>query len=178
MGLFKWINKLAFISNWGRLGGIHGIIVMFVYRIGNIIYYKVNVPILKQVLWILYRMIDLLIIRLFMNCEFPAQSQIGKKLHLPHGAKGIIINPFTKIGDHVTILHQVTFGQSKEIRKAPEVCDYAYIGVGAKILGGIRIGTNSKVGANAVVLTSVPDNCTAVGVPSVIKGKQKETVIK
>lgn len=171
MGLFKWINKLAFISNWGRLGGIHGLIVMFVYRIGNNIYYKVNVPILKQVLWIVYRMIDLLIIRLFMNCEFPAQSQIGKKLHLPHGAKGIIINPFTKIGDHVTILHQVTFGQGKESRKAPEVCDYAYIGVGAKVLGGIRIGKNSKVGANAVVLTPVPDNCTAVGVPSVIKNK-------
>ncbi|MFD9628590.1 serine O-acetyltransferase [Peribacillus muralis] len=167
MGLFKWLNKLALFNNWGRLGGIHGVIVMFVYRIGNIIYYKVNIPILKQLLWIMYRMIDLFIIRLFMNCEFPAQCQIGKDLRLPHGAKGIIINPFTKIGDHVTIFHQVTFGQNKESRQAPEVCNHAYIGVGAKLLGGIRIGTNSKVGANAVVLKSVPDHCTAVGVPSV-----------
>ncbi|WP_057914185.1 serine O-acetyltransferase [Peribacillus muralis] len=86
---------------------------------------------------------------------------------VPHGAKGIIINPFTKIGDHVTIFHQVTFGQNKESRQAPEVCNHAYIGVGAKLLGGIRIGMHSKVGANAVVLKSVPDHCTAVGVPSV-----------
>ncbi|ASS94680.1 serine O-acetyltransferase [Peribacillus simplex] len=178
MGLFKWFNKLAFIKNWGRLGGIHGIIVMFVYRIGNIIYYKVNIPILKQVLWIMYRMVDLLIIRLFLNCEFPGQCQIGKDLRLPHGAKGVLINPYCKIGDHVTIMHQVSLGQNKESKKAPIVCDYAYIGNGAKIHGGIRIGTNSKVGANAVVLTSVPDNCTAVGVPSVIKGKQMDGVIK
>ncbi|MGG0847270.1 hypothetical protein [Peribacillus simplex] len=75
-------------------------------------------------------------------------------------------------------MHQVSFGQNKESKKAPIVCDYAYIGNGAKIHGGIRIGTNSKVGANAVVLTSVPDNCTAVGVPSVIKGKRKENVMK
>jgi serine O-acetyltransferase len=119
---------------------------MFVYRIGNIIYYKVNIPVLKQLLWILYRMIDLLIIRLFMNCEFPAQCQIGNDLRLPHGAKGIIINPFTKIGAHVTIMHQVTFGQNKESRQAPEVCNHAYIGVGAKLLGGIWIGMHSKVG--------------------------------
>jgi serine O-acetyltransferase len=118
-------------------------------------------------------MVDLLIIRLFLNCEFPGQCQIGKDLRLPHGAKGVLINPYCKIGDRATIMHQVSLGQNKESKKAPEVCDYAYIGN-----GGIRIGTNSKVGANAVVLTSVPDNCTAVGVPSVIKGKQKENVIK
>lgn len=171
MGLFKWLNTLAFFRTWGRLGGIHGIIVMSVYRTGNFIYYKLKIPILRHVLWIFYRLVDLLVIRLFMNCEFPAQCQIGKNLNLPHGAKGILLNPFAKIGNDVTILHQVTLGQNKENRKAPEICDYAYIGAGAKLLGGIRIGTYSKVGANAVVVESVPDHCTAVGVPSVVKSR-------
>lgn len=86
---------------------------------------------------------------------------------LPHGLNGIIIHPSVRIGKNVTIMQQVTIGTRHE-NKSAVIGDHCFIGAGAKILGNIIIGNNVKIGANAVVLDSVPDNCTVAGVPAQI----------
>jgi serine O-acetyltransferase len=66
-------------------------------------------------------------------------------------------------------MQQVTLGQVATAG-APTVCRGAFIGAGAKVLGPIRIGEGARIGANAVVLTDVPDGATAVGIPARIIG--------
>lgn len=82
------------------------------------------------------------------------------KPHLPHGIRGIFISHNVKIGENATIFHQVTIGEGKD--GAPTIGDDCYIGVGAKIIGNIKIGNNVRIGANCVVVEDIPDNCTVV----------------
>ncbi len=77
--------------------------------------------------------------------------------YLPHGIKGIIISNQAVIGKEVTIYHQVTIGGGKD-GGSPVIGDYCLIGPGAKIIGGIRIGNNVKIGANCVVVKDIPEN--------------------
>lgn len=105
--------------------------------------------------------------RLIFSCDIPPTVSIGRYLHLPHFGLGVVIHPATIIGDNVTIYHQVTLGaRSNEWDVVIE--NNVILGAGAKILGNIRIGNNVKVGANSVVLMSVPDNKTVVGIPATI----------
>lgn len=90
---------------------------------------------------------------------------------LPHGLNGIVINEHCKFGKNVTIQHQVTFaGESDENGNpvAPTIGDNCFFGAGSKCIGGVNVGRNVKVGANAVVVKDVPDNCTVVGIPAKI----------
>lgn len=89
---------------------------------------------------------------------------------LPHGLNGIVIHEKARFGKNCTILHQVTFGGSvcNGQPVAPVVGDNCLFGAGAKILGGVNIGNNVKVGANAVVTKDMPDNVTCVGIPAKI----------
>ena len=80
--------------------------------------------------------------------------------NLPHGLNGIVISPNAVIGKNCTIFHQVTIGEGRD--GAPTVGDNCFIGVGAKIIGKIKIGDNVRIGANCVVFEDVPDNCTVV----------------
>lgn len=97
-------------------------------------------------------------------------AHFDSPLQLPHGLNGIVIHERTHIGKHCTILHQVTFGGTVRngVPVAPTCGDNCLFGAGAKILGGITIGNNVKVGANAVVTTDMPDNVTCVGIPAKI----------
>lgn len=79
---------------------------------------------------------------------------------LPHGIKGIVIAGGAKIGNNVTISHQVTIGRSKNL--VPIIGDNVYIGPGAKSFGGIQIGNNVRIGANCIVFQDIPDNATVV----------------
>lgn len=88
----------------------------------------------------------------------------------PHGLNGIIIHMKSVIGENATIYHQVTIASSKG--GTPIIGDNVVIGTGAKIIGGVHIGNNVKIGANAVVVKDIPDNCTVVGVPGVIVKKE------
>jgi serine O-acetyltransferase len=88
---------------------------------------------------------------------------IDEGLVLIHGYN-IVINPLVKIGKNCTILHEVTIGAIKG--GVPTIGDNVFIGCAAKILGGIKIGNNVKIGACAVVLEDVPDNATVVGFPA------------
>ncbi len=92
-------------------------------------------------------------------------DKIGKGLFIQHGFATVIAA--TSIGENCWINQQVTVGYSAE-KTAPYIRDNVTINAGAKVIGGIRVGNNSIVGANAVVVRNVPDNCTVGGVPAKI----------
>lgn len=108
--------------------------------------------------------------RILFSCDIPCTVVIGKNLCLPHFGLGVVIHPKTVIGDNVKIYHNVTIG----VRVPGVSCNVVIgnnviLGTGCKILGGtskITIGNNVKVGANSVVLNSVEDEATVVGVPA------------
>lgn len=101
--------------------------------------------------------------------EIHPGAEIGNGLFIDHGM-GVVIGQTATIGNNVTIFHGVTLGGIgyQKGKRHPTVEDNVLIGAGAKILGNITIGANSKIGANAVVLKDVPKNCTVVGIPGKI----------
>ena len=92
-------------------------------------------------------------------------KDIGPGLFIQHGFATII--SAEKIGQNCWINQQVTIGFSNDT-DCPTIGDNVIIYAGAKVLGNVRIGDNSIVGANAVVVKDVPENCTVVGVPAYI----------
>jgi serine O-acetyltransferase len=107
--------------------------------------------------------------------SLPAQAQIGKGLRIHHFG-GIILHSEAIVGEGCTIYHGVTLGDRGGWGGAPRIGSHVIIGAGAKIIGNVTVGDYCRVGANAVVTTSVPDHCLAVGVPAVIKVKVPSSV--
>ena len=99
--------------------------------------------------------------------EIHPGAKIGKNLFIDHGS-GVVIGETAEIGDNCTIYQNVTLGGTgKETGKRhPTLGNNVMVGAGARVLGPFKVGDNSKIAANAVVLTEVPPNCTAVGVPA------------
>ncbi len=102
-------------------------------------------------------------------------AQMGSGIMLDH-ATGLVIGETAVIGDNVSILHSVTLGGSgcQGGRRHPRVGDGVMISAGAKILGNISIGEGVKIGAGSLVLESVPEHVTVVGVPAKIVGRPVE----
>jgi serine O-acetyltransferase len=100
------------------------------------------------------------------GADIPINTEIGGGLLLPH-PNGVVIHCDAKIGPNCLIFQQVTIG-IMDGGKAPKIGGHVDIGAGAKILGAVTLGNHTKIGANAVVLKDVPDNCSAVGVPAKI----------
>ena len=96
----------------------------------------------------------------FLGCD--VGLAVPKTVFLPHPL-GIIIHGGSRTGDDVTTEHQVTLGARDLTAAAPVLEDGVYIGAGAKVLGGVRIGRGATVGANAVVTKDVPAGTTVVG---------------
>ncbi|MGH6609746.1 MAG: serine O-acetyltransferase [Burkholderiaceae bacterium] len=92
------------------------------------------------------------------------QAKFGRGVRMPHPT-GVVIHHDAVIGDGCILMQQVTIGQSST-PGAPVLGANVYVGAGAKVLGAITIGDGARIGANAVVLESLPANCTAVGVPA------------
>lgn len=107
--------------------------------------------------------------------EIHPAAKIGKGLFIDHGA-GVVIGETAEIGDNCTIYQGVTLGGTgKETGKRhPTLGDNVMVGAGAKLLGGFKVGSNSKIAAGAVVLSEVPDNSTAVGIPAHIVRRNGE----
>lgn len=99
--------------------------------------------------------------------EIHPGAVIGKRFFIDHGM-GVVIGETTVIGDDVMIYHGVTLGGVENIKKKrhPTISDGVVIGCGAKVLGNIEVGKNSKIGANAVVLEDILENSTVVGIPA------------
>ncbi|WP_315121014.1 serine O-acetyltransferase EpsC [uncultured Clostridium sp.] len=106
--------------------------------------------------------------------EIHPGAKIGKGLFIDHGM-GVVIGETAEIGDNVVMYHGVTLGGTgkNKGKRHPTVGNNVIIGSGAKILGPITLGDNSKIGANAVVLKDIPANSTAVGIPAKIVGHQE-----
>ncbi len=107
--------------------------------------------------------------RFLTGIEIHPAAKIGKRLFIDHGM-GIVIGETTIIGNNVSIFHGVTLGGTGKSKgkRHPTLEDNVMVSAGAKILGNITIGENSKIGANAVILKDIPKNATAVGIPAKI----------
>lgn len=98
--------------------------------------------------------------------ELPCEATLGRRFRIDHFG-GIVISGDAVFGDDCVIRNGVTVGlRHTGQRGAPILGNRVDIGAGAKILGAIRIGDDVAIGANAVVLTDVPSNSIAVGIPA------------
>ncbi len=101
--------------------------------------------------------------------EIHPGAQIGRRLVIDHGM-GIVIGETTEIGDDCLIYHGVTLGGTgkDQGKRHPTIGNNVLISTGAKVLGPFKVGDNSRIAANAVVLSEVPPDATAVGIPAQI----------
>jgi len=99
--------------------------------------------------------------------EIHPGAKIGRRFVIDHGM-GIVIGETAEIGDDVLLYHGVTLGGTgkDQGKRHPTIGNNVLISTGAKVLGPFRVGDNSRIAANAVVLSEVPDNATAVGIPA------------
>jgi len=99
----------------------------------------------------------------FGQCIIGRRAEFGPGFVLIH-SHGVVINSSVKAGRDIKLEHAVTIGAERQ--ESPLLGDDIFVGAGAKIIGGIRIGSRVKVGANAEVLEDVPDGVTVAGVPA------------
>ena len=154
-------------GDWSR----QGFWVMVVYRFGCW-RYTIKSGLLRKPFSLLYK-IFYKFIQVITGIELPCEVTVGKNFRIDHFG-GIIISGFASFGDNCVIRDGVTVGLRRvDDPVAPQIGNNVDIGTGAKVLGGITIGDNVVIGANAVVLEDVPSNSIAVGVPARIKSRGK-----
>ncbi|OIJ21599.1 serine O-acetyltransferase [Anaerobacillus alkalidiazotrophicus] len=104
--------------------------------------------------------------RFITGIEIHPGAVIGQRLFIDHGM-GVVIGETCEIGDNVTIYQGVTLGGTgkEKGKRHPTIEDNVLIASGAKVLGSMKIGKNSRIGAGSVVLNEVPPNSTVVGIP-------------
>jgi len=105
--------------------------------------------------------------RFLTGIEIHPAATIGRRLFIDHGS-GVVIGETAEIGDDVTLYHGVTLGGTSLAtgKRHPTLQNGVIVGAGAKILGPVVVGTNARIGANAVVLGDVPAGVTMVGIPA------------
>lgn len=107
------------------------------------------------------------LIRLLYSFDLPSTAKIGKGTVFRHNGLGCVIHHNAVIGEGCNIYQNVSIA-GRDGRGVPVLGDGVEVGCGACILGGVFIGNNARIGANAVVISDVPENATAVGVPAKI----------
>ena len=147
-----------------------GLWVMVVYRFGNW-RYGIRNRVLRLPFSFVYKFLRLLM-EILTGIELPCEAKLGRRFRIDHFG-GIVISGDAVFGDDCVIRNGVTVGlRHTGQRGAPVIGNRADIGAGAKILGEIRIGDDVAIGANAVVITDVPSNSIAVGVPAKIRPRK------
>ncbi|HKH99903.1 MAG TPA: serine O-acetyltransferase EpsC [Candidatus Sulfotelmatobacter sp.] len=116
--------------------------------------------------------------RLVTGIEIHPGAKIGRRLFIDHGM-GVVIGETAIVGDDVTLYQGVTLGGTgkEHGKRHPTIEDDVVVGGGAKILGNITVGKNSRVGAGSVVLRNVPEHSTIVGVPGHIIFREGKRVV-
>ena len=111
--------------------------------------------------------------RWITGIEIHPGAVIGRRFFIDHGM-GVVIGETSEIGDDCMMYHGVTLGGTSwdKVKRHPTLKDGVIIGAGAKILGPITLGKNVRVGSNSVVVRSIDDNCTVVGIPGRILEKK------
>lgn len=145
--------------------GFHAV---FIHRLNHFLH-QCRIPLFPRLLSQL--------VRFFTGIEIHPGAEIGPGFFIDHGM-GVVIGETTEIGSNVTLYQGVTLGGTGTERgkRHPTLGNNVVIGAGAKVLGNIKIGNNVKVGAGSVVIHSVPDNCTVVGVPAEIVKREGRKV--
>ncbi|MBE6602500.1 MAG: serine O-acetyltransferase [Ruminococcaceae bacterium] len=115
--------------------------------------------------------------RFVTGIEIHPAAQIGRRFFIDHGM-GVVIGETTEIGDDCTVYQGVTLGGTgKDVGKRhPTLGNNVMVGAGAKVLGPVKIGSNTKIAANAVVLHEVPEGSTAVGIPAKVVRRNGQKV--
>lgn len=105
--------------------------------------------------------------RHWTGIEIHPGAKIGRRFVVDHGM-GIVIGETAEVGDDVLLYHGVTLGGTgkDQGKRHPTIGNNVLIGCGAKVLGPFKVGNNSRIASNSVVLSEVPDDATAVGVPA------------
>jgi len=151
-------NDPALHSSFELFFNYPGLWAMFFYRNANWLY--------KKGLRFLPRFISG-IGQFLTTIDIHPAATIGERVFIDHGV-GVVIGETTIIGNDVVIYQQVTLGGVNLVcgKRHPTIENNVVIGAGARILGDITIGKNSKVGANSVVIKDVPPDSTAIGIPA------------
>jgi serine O-acetyltransferase len=110
------------------------------------------------------------LVRSWTGIEIHPGATIGRRFFIDHGS-GVVIGETAEVGDDVTIFHGVTLGGTvwRAEKRHPTVGDRVIIGAGATLLGAIRIGADSVVGAGAVALHDAPAGSLVIGVPAIVR---------
>ncbi len=136
------------------------------HRVAHFLWRK-NVPVIPRLISHFSRFIT--------GIEIHPGATIGSAFFIDHGM-GVVIGETAEIGNNVTLYQGVTLGGTgrEPGKRHPTLGDNVIVGAGAKVLGAIVIGNHVRIGANSVVLKSVPDHATVVGIPGKIIRRQKE----
>ena len=112
--------------------------------------------------------------RILTGVEIHPGAVLGPGLFIDH-ATGVVIGETAEVGEDVTIYHGVTLGGSGRDtgKRHPTIGDRVIIGAGAKVLGAIKIGDDSRIGANAVVVKEVPSSAVVIGVPGQVISRSR-----
>lgn len=141
-----------------------GFWVMIPYRFGRW-RYQLRPALLRKPMSMIYRVLKT-VSQVLTGIDLPCEVAIGRRFRIEHFG-GIIISGDAVLGDDVVLRNGVTIGlKHRDDPGSPVIGNRVDIGAGAKLLGKIRIGDDVLIGANAVVITDVPANSIAVGVPA------------
>lgn len=164
-------NIRADFNAHGRDAGAQGFWAMVIYRFGRW-RYGVRPALLRKLFSLIYKVLYK-IIQIVTGIELPCEVIVGRNFVIDHFG-GIIISGYARFGDNCRIRNGVVVGLRRvDEPVAPVIGNNVDIGAGAKVLGPIRIGDNSIIGANAVVIEDVPENSIAIGVPAVVKPRRQ-----
>ncbi len=165
----RWIKRIAedlhavferdpaATSRWEVLLAYSGFHALLAYRVSHWLW-RNNIPIIPRLISQFARWLT--------GIEIHPGAQIGRGFFIDHGM-GVVIGETAVIGDFVTLFQGVTLGGTGKERgkRHPTLGNHVVVGAGAKVLGNITIGDFVKIGANSVVLRSVPSNSTVIGIP-------------
>ena len=129
--------------------------------------YKAGLPLVPRMISQLSRFLT--------GVEIHPGAKIGRRFFIDHGS-GVVIGETTEIGDDCLVYQGVTLGGTgnEKGKRHPTLGDRVVVGTGAKVLGGIRIGDDVKIGAGSVVVHPVPDRSTVVGIPGRVVRTKRE----
>ncbi len=162
-------NIRADLRAHGGYWRAQGFWALFVYRFGR---WRLGVRprLLRRALYPAYVVLQKWI-EVVAGIELPCEVELGPGFVIDHSG-GIVVSGFARFGARCRIRTGCVVGLARvDDPCAPWIGDDVDIGVGAKLLGRIRIGDRVMIGANAVVVTDVPDDSIAVGVPAVVKSR-------
>ncbi|MCL5046402.1 MAG: serine O-acetyltransferase [Actinobacteria bacterium] len=130
-----------------------------------VLFHRLNHYLYKKGFFVLARFLSQ-VVRFITGIEIHPGAEIGEGLFIDHGM-GVVIGETAEIGDNCTLFQGVTLGGTgkEKGKRHPTIGNNVMVSTGARVLGNITIGDNCKIGAGAVVVKSVPANCTVVGVP-------------